>query len=119
MNRNNFWSHFGIAMLLIGMAAIIGQIVRWEATLRESKPVSQKAASRTSVKPLAVKRSDAERQPEVLVKFRSDVSLSEIKKIVGKNNDRIEDVFQQEKGWFSIDDLDNKDMKRLPSNIAR
>ncbi len=44
-----------------------------------------------------------------MVKFRSDVSLAEIKKIVGKNNDRIEDVFQQEKGWFSIDDLDNKD----------
>ena len=101
MNRNNFWTHFGIAMFLIGMAAVIGQIVRWESSL--------KTVSKQTQKPIAVKRSDAERQPEVLVKFRSGVSLNEIKKIVGKNNDRIEDVFQQEKGWFSIDDLDNKD----------
>ncbi len=106
MNRNNFWTHFGIAMLLIGMAAIIGQIVRWEA----NSSVSQKSESKPVSKPLAVKRSDSETQPEVLVKFRSGVTLNEIKKIVGKHNDRIEDVFQQEKGWFSIDDLDNRNM---------
>ena len=120
MNRKNFWTHFGIAMLLIGMAAIIGQIVRWEASLSNSPKYSCKMSS----KPLAVKRSDVERQPEVLVKFRSDVTLNEIKKIIGKNNDRIEDVFQQEKGWFSIDDLDNKEMEvvaeqyRAMSNVV-
>ncbi len=109
MNRNNFWMHLGIAMLLIGMAAIIGQIVRWESQMSASKH----SACKLVPKPLALKRSDAERQPEVLVKFRPDVSLAEIKKIVWKNNDRIEDVFQQEKGWFSIDDLDNRDMETV------
>ena len=109
MNRNNFWVHLGIALVLIGFAAIVGQVVRWQA----SSSGSQRSFNKPIPKPRAVKRSDFERQPEVLVKFRSDISLTEIKKIVGKNNDRIEDVFQQEKGWFSIDDLDNKDMETV------
>ena len=109
MNRNNFWIHLGIALILIGFAAIIGQLVRWESSSSDSQQILVKPMP----KPRAVKRSDFESQPEVLVKFRSDVSLSEIKKIVGKNNDRIEDVFQQEKGWFSIDDLDNRDMETV------
>ncbi len=109
MNRNNFWVHFGIAILLIGLAAIIGQVVRWESQSFNL----QNSVSRATPKPLAVKRSDIEQRPEVLVKFRPDVSLTEIKKIVAKNNDRIEDVFQQEKGWFAIDDLDNLDMKTV------
>ncbi len=109
MNRNNFWIHLGIALVLIGFAAIIGQVMRWETSQFDS----QRANSKTIQKPLAVKRTNIESQPEVLVKFRPDVSLTEIKKIVGKNNDRIEDVFQQEKGWFSIDDLDNRDMETV------
>ncbi|CAN5466772.1 hypothetical protein BH20ACI1_BH20ACI1_04530 [soil metagenome] len=109
MNRNNFWIHLGIALVVIGFAAIIGQVVRWET----SQSDSQRTFNKTTQKPLAVKRSNIESQPEVLVKFRPDVSLTEIKKIVGKNNDRIEDIFQQEKGWFSIDDLDNRDMETV------
>ena len=109
MNRNNFWVHFGIAIILIGLAAIIGQVVRWESQSYNL----QISACRATSKPLAVKRSDVEQRPEVLVKFRPDASLTEIKKIVAKNNDRIEDVFQQEKGWFAIDDLDNRDMETV------
>ncbi len=105
MNRNNFWVHLGIA---IGFNRICGNY-------RTSRAVGSIAVrfayicTKPTLKPVAVKRSDVECQPEVLVKFRDGVSLAEIKKIVGKNNDRIEDIFQQEKGWFSIDDLDNKD----------
>lgn len=108
MNRNNFWIHFGIAALLIGLAAIIGQIVNWEKMLLP-QPATVSEPPKLTPKPLAVKRSNGEREPEVLVKFRPDVSLAEIKKVVMKNNDQIEDVLQQEKGWFSIDDLDNAD----------
>ena len=56
---------------------------------------------------------------EVNVKFRSGVSLAEIKRIVAKNNDVIEDRFEPEKGWFAIDDLDNRDMSEVAAQYAR
>ena len=117
MNRNNFWIHFGIAVVLIGFAAIIGQVVRLDTMFRQPTTVSE--PPKLTPKPVAVKRSNNEREPEVLVKFRPDVSLAEIKKVVMKNNDQIEDIFQQEKGWFSIDDLDNADAQTVAEQYAQ
>jgi len=115
MNRNNFWIHFCIAVIIIAFAAVLGQLRIWQ-----SKPFfSQKSAVKSTPKPIAVKRSTNEREPEVLVKFRPNVNLAEIRKIVARNNDRIEDVLQQEKGWFSIDDLDNQDMERVSAQYAQ
>jgi thermitase len=110
MNRNNFWIHLGIAVTLIAMAAIFGQIKRWQSALNVRAPENKvKPAS----KPLTVKRSEKECQPEVLVKFRPGVSSGEIKKIVGKNNDRIEDEIEAVKNLYSIDDLDNMDAEKI------
>ena len=117
MNRNNFWIHLGIAVVLIGFAAIIGQVVRLDTMFRQPTTVSE--PPKLTPKPVAVKRSNNEREPEVLVKFRPDVSLAEIKKVVMKNNDQIEDIFQQEKGWFSIDDLDNADAQTVAEQYAQ
>ena len=117
MNRNNFWIHLGIAVALIGFAAIIGQVVRLDTMFRQPTTVSE--PPKLTPKPIAVKRSNNEREPEVLVKFRPDVSLAEIKKVVMKNNDQIEDIFQQEKGWFSIDDLDNADAQTVAEQYAQ
>ncbi len=115
MNRNNFWIHFCIAVILIAFAAVLGQLRLWQ-----SKPLfSINAPTKPASKPTAVKRSGNEREPEVLVKFRPNVSLADIKKIVAKNNDRIEDIFQQEKGWFSIDDLDNQDMQKVADQYSQ
>ena len=33
MNRNNIWIHIGIAVVLITIAAVLGQIDRWRAAL--------------------------------------------------------------------------------------
>ncbi len=116
MNRNNFWTHLGIAVVLIGLAAIIGQIVRWEATLRQSRTYSESV--RPMPKPVAIKRSNAESEPEVLVKFRPNISLAEIKKIAVKNNDRVEDEIESVKGLVAIDDLDNADAKKVAEQYS-
>ncbi len=58
-------------------------------------------------------------EPEVLVKFRPDVSLAEIKRIAEKNNDRIEDEIEEVKGLVSIDDLDNKDMETVAAQYRQ
>ncbi len=107
MNRNNFWIHFGIAVILITFAAVIGQLRHWESVLRQATPAT--AEIKVATKPIAVKRSSVESAPEVLVKFRPNVSLAEIKKIAAKNNDRVEDEIESVKGLTSIDDLDGLD----------
>ena len=105
MNRNNFWIHFCIAVIVIAFAAVLGQIRLWQ-----SKPFfSSNTTTKSTPKPIAPKRSISDREPEVLVKFRPNVSLAEIRKIVEKNNDRIEDRLEIVKGLTAIDDLDNKD----------
>ncbi len=115
MNRNNFWIHLCIAVIVIAFAAVLGQLRLWQ-----SKPFfSRTTAVKSTPKPIAVKRSSSDREPEVLVKFRPNVSLAEIKKIIARSNDRIEDILQQEKGWFSIDDLDNQDMEKVAAQYAQ
>lgn len=114
MNRKNFWIHLGIAVVLISLAAIVGQVARWKSTLRQTTNVPS-----TVKKPNAVKRTLAEGQPEVNVKFRPNVSLAEIKKIASKNNDRLEDQIEAVKGLVSIDDLDNADALKVAEQYSQ
>ncbi|MBK7706023.1 MAG: S8 family serine peptidase [Acidobacteria bacterium] len=116
MNRNNIWIHLCIAVTLITMAAVWGQIRRWQA----SSPVDSVTRSETKKqsKPIAVKRSSDEREPEVLVKFRSGVPVEAVKKLAAKNNDRVEDSIESVSGLFSIDDLDNADAAKVAEQYS-
>ena len=96
--------HFGIAAMLVGMAAIGGTIIRNVGTIEYAERIDVR-------KPVSIVREAKENEPEVLVKFKSGVSFAEIKKIVGKNNDRIEDEIENVKNLISIDDLDNANAK--------
>jgi len=117
MNRNNFWIHFGIAVIIITFAAVLGQIRRWETSLRTTK-ITEKSIKSTT-KPNAVKRSADDREPEVLVKFRPGVNLAEINKIAIKNGDRVEDNLEIVKGLIAIDDLDNADAKTVAEQYSQ
>lgn len=115
MNRNNFWIHLCIAVVLITMAAVWGQIRRWQSAPRPEAVRTEKLQT----KAVAVKRSNSEKEPEVLVKFRSGVTAAEIKKITDRNNDRIEDEIETVKGLVAIDDLDNADAARVAAQYAQ
>lgn len=112
MNRNNIWVHIVIAIVLIGMAAIAGQISRWVSTDFSVSKV-EKNSTRVPNKPVAVPRSVNEREAEVLVKFKPNVSLAEIGKLAAKNNDRIEDEIETVRGLVAIDDLDNANAEKV------
>lgn len=116
MNRNNIWIHICIAVVIITFAAVLGQIRRWQMSpnFRTDRPNIE----RQTQKPTTVKRSNSESEPEVLVKFRPNITLADIKKITAKNNDRIEDKIEAVKGLYSIDDLDNKDAKEVAEQYA-
>lgn len=111
MNRNNFWVHFGVAVVLITMAAVLGQIRSWQSKL---KPV-QAPQDTSFSKPKSIQRMTGDSEPEVLVRFRPGVDLAEIRRIAARNNDRVEDEIENVKGLVSIDDLDNAD----PESVAR
>jgi subtilisin family serine protease len=110
MNRRNIWLHLGIAASLIIVAAVIGQIRRWE--FRQTETVS--TAKPESTKACAMSRSRTEREPEVMVRFKPNVSLAEIKKIADRKNDLIEDEIEWVKNLVAIDDLNN----RTPLEVA-
>lgn len=115
MNRNNFWIHLGIAVVVVTFAAVLGQISRWQYN-RNSAPV---ISSTTTTKPVATKRSSKNCAAEILVKFRSNVNLSEIEKIAAKNNDRVEDEIESVKNLISIDDLDNEDAAKVAAQYGK
>lgn len=116
MNRNNIWIHICIAVVIITFAAVLGQIRRWQ--ISPSFPVTKKVEVNKN-KPTTTKRSTTESEPEVLVKFRPNVSLADIKKLASKNNDRVEDEIEVVKGLVSIDDLDNADATTVAAQYAK
>ena len=108
MNRKNIWIHITVAVVVITFAAVLGQIRRWENSLGKYR-----TNSKTASKPVSVPRAKDATEHEVLVKFRPGVSFDEIKKIVAKNNDAIEDEYEFTKGLIAIDDLDGLDSAKV------
>ncbi len=112
MNRNNIWVHVGIAVVLITLAAVMGQIRKWENSLQAGK-----TAMKNATKPkLPSPASSA--GPEILVRFKQGVSLSEIKKLAARQNDVLEDEIESVSGLVSIDDLDNADAEATAAYYA-
>ncbi len=115
MNRNNFWMHFCIAVIVITFAAVLGQLRMWQ-----SKPFfSSNNPTKSTPKTIAPKRSVDDRQPEVLVRFKPSVSAGEIEKIAAKYNDRVEDKIEIVKGLTAIDDLDGRDMETVAAQYRQ
>ena len=54
MNRRNIWIHISIALVIIGVAALAGQISRWKSATRTT--ISEKT-SKITPKPVTVQRS--------------------------------------------------------------
>lgn len=112
MNRRNIWIHLGFALSLIVLAAVVGQIRRWELQDAASEKSAAPAKSQGN-KACAIARSSGEREPEVLVKFKPNVALGEIRKIVAKQNDRLEDKFEFINNLVAIDDLDGRTKEQV------
>lgn len=111
MNRNNFLIHFAIALVLITVAGVLGQIDRWRSGLRPATSETRDLARNNSGE---AKQFRADAEPEVLVRFKSGVSRSEIERLTRRFNDRIDDRIEYVRGLKSIDDLDNAD----PETVA-
>src|SRR6185436_4195269 len=99
MNRNNIWVHIGLAVVLISIAAVIGQSDRWRTALKvtipERAPVAvKKQPSQTST----ATTGDA----EVMVKFKPGVNLSMIRATAAAHHDKVVDEIESVNGLVFI-----------------
>jgi subtilisin family serine protease len=117
MNRQNFIIHLAIAVVLVIMAAAAGQMRHWQK--EGSGFTGDPAVKRSTPKPTAAVRSNSDREPEVLVKFRREVSFEDIKRIAAKNNDNIEDEIESVDKLVAIDDMDGLSPEAVADEYAK
>lgn len=115
MNRNNIWIHVGLAVVLIAIAAVLGQIERWKTALSSSN-----IAQRTQIEKHASDDDPIVKKtaPEVLVRFKPGVTLSQIRDIAFANNDALRDEIEAVNGLAVIDDLDDADAQTIADQYA-
>ena len=121
MNRNNFFIHLALALVLILVAAFAGQLHRWQKqwkTYVRIVPATEKKRTMT-VTDIALNDTRNLGRPEVLVKFRSGVSQETIERIASRFHDRVEDRIETDPGLEAIDDLDNADADATVAEYSR
>jgi subtilisin family serine protease len=108
MNRQNFLGHLALAVTMIVLAGVAGQIKRWQNKARVERAASRVAkfeADYAEKRAIVANDSDAE-EAEVLVRFRPGTSLESIKALALKNNDRFEDEYESVNGLVALEDQD-------------
>ncbi|HEX6719769.1 MAG TPA: S8 family peptidase [Pyrinomonadaceae bacterium] len=109
MNRNNFFIHLALALVLIMVAAFAGQLNRWRKEWQSHVgpiPATDKKQPST-VEDIALSETRNFGAPEILVKFKAGVSQETIDQIMTQFHDRVEDRIENDPGLEAIDDLDN------------
>ncbi|HYY55875.1 MAG TPA: S8 family peptidase [Pyrinomonadaceae bacterium] len=104
MNRQNFLGHLALALAIIALAALAGQVRRWQqspslVTNRPSATVSmprQRAAS-----------------AEVQVRFRPGTTVDTMRNIARRFDDRLEDEIEAVDGLALIGDEDGKSAEEV------
>ena len=121
MNRNNFFIHLALAIVLILVAAFAGQLSRWRKDWGSHLgpvPASDKKKPATAEE-IALSETRSFGRPEVLVKFKSGVSQEAIERLTATLHDRVEDRIENVDGLEAIDDLDNEDAATVASEYQQ
>ena len=121
MNRNNFFIHLALALVLILVAAFAGQLSRWRKQWKADMhlvPTAEKKQPATTEE-IALSETESLGSPEVLVKFKSGVSDATIEAITERLHDRVEDRIENADGVEAIDDLDNADVATTVAEYSK
>src|SRR5215216_4992032 len=103
MNRQNFPKHLLLAVTIIGLAAMVGQIRRWQ---REYHPGRTTRAVWTKTDSPSTLAGRPVRAAEILVRFRQGTTLDRIREIAFSHHDRIEDRIETVNNLVVIEDKD-------------
>jgi subtilisin family serine protease len=122
MNRKNFLGHLALALTLILLAAVAGQIRRWHNEARfvytppERLELRQEAIpAQADSFPETKDDIDANDAGEVLVRFRQGTSLEKIKEIAARHHDELEDNYENVSGLVALEDEDGLDSEEVAS----
>ncbi len=109
-----------LAIFLVLIAAIAGQLSKWQEQWRSAIRIMP-----ADSEPYVVFDSEERDEPgetnvpEVLVKFRAGVSAEAIESITARLNDRIEDRIESVSGLTAIDDLDSMEAESIAAEYRR
>jgi thermitase len=121
MNRNNFFIHLALALVLVLVAAFAGQLSRWRKQWKSNLgpvPATEKKRA-TTAEEIALGETRSFGRPEVLVRFKTGVSQETIERLTAQRHDRIEDRIENVEGLQAIDDLDNAEAATLVSEYSQ
>lgn len=112
MNRQNFFGHLALALTLILLAGFAGQIRRWKHQPRPIQRANLESKQEVVIVDRDEDESSYENEPraEVFVRFRSGTTLTEIKDIVFRRHDQIQDEIESVEGLTLIEDEDGLDV---------
>lgn len=114
MNRNKFILQVALAIFLILIAALAGQLRKVQREWRSAVRIMPNTSEPYVVfDPNQIDETRDHGAPEVLVKFRPGVSAETIFRVTTRLNDRVEDEIEAVSGLSAIDDLDNHDAESI------
>ena len=121
MNRNNFFIHIALALVLILIAAFAGQLSKWRKEWKSKVRIVPTAEKKqpTTAEEIALSETRSFGSPEVLVKFKAGVTNDAIEKLTASLHDRIEDRIENADGLEAIDDLDNADAASIVAEYSK
>jgi len=119
MNRNNFFIHLALALVLILVAAFAGQLSRWRKQWKPHIVPATDKKQPTTVDEIALSETHNFGRAEVLVKFKSGVSDEAIEALTARLHDRIVDRIENADDVEAIDDLDNADPATVVAEYSK
>jgi thermitase len=97
MNRQNFLGHLALALALIALAALAGQVRRWQSHTQGVLVTSDSPTTTTTIPRHNLKSA------EVLVRFRPGTTVDKMKSVALRLNDHVEDEIEAVDGLAVIE----------------
>ena len=114
MNRKNFLGHLALALTIVLLAAVAGQIRRWHNEQRNMprEEVAPSFSDNSADADSNDEDADSD-EAEVIVRFKPGTSVETIKSIAAQHNDEVEDEIEAVNGLAVIEDEDGLDAETV------
>ncbi len=115
MNRQNLIWHLMLAAIVIGVAAFIGQLRRWQ-----NEPPSFVKTPRAELPQHEREEPSAFREAKsVIVRFRAGVTDQQVETLARGLNDEVDDEIESVEGLFGIHDRDGLSPEEVAAEYGR
>ncbi|MBA3322198.1 MAG: S8 family serine peptidase [Pyrinomonadaceae bacterium] len=116
MNRNNYVGHIVLALTLVMLAGLAGQIRRWHKDADKGLLVVRQSTKQRACQLRGVVGrggSNFEGETDVIVRFRPGTTAEAMTRIAARFNDRVEDRFEYINDYAAINDNDGLDAETI------